>query len=71
MKSTFITSGGARIVVTAIHAAGVVCIEKTLQGSDAKPVGIHIPYDLACVVAQAMELAGHRIETGPCAAVPA
>ena len=66
MISTFLMTTGHRIKVTAIHAAGVVCIEKTFPGSDAKSVGIHIPINLAGVVAQAIEAAGQAIENGPC-----
>lgn len=66
MKSSFCLKSGHRITVTAIHAAGVVCLEKTSPGTDGLTVGIHIPVEFAAVLAQAIEIAGQAIESGPC-----
>jgi hypothetical protein len=71
MNSTFALPDGSRLSVTALHAAGAVCVTQIWPTPHLKPLILHIPVDFSGVFAQAIECAGQKIETGPCAQVSA
>lgn len=69
MRSLFTLADQSVVIITTVHPAQAVCIEKfnpsgTLQAS------FHVPAVMAGVISQALAATGQAVETGPCRGMP-
>lgn len=70
MKTPIKLPDGSKIVITNLHAVGVVCVEK-FNPSGSLFTSFHVPAASVHEFAAVMLDAAAKIKTGPCAVVPA